>query len=348
MKDNLAKKIIVTGGAGFIGTNLTVRLLRNGHRVTLLDNFSRKGTLQNLGYIKETFKNRNMVVEKVDIRDFPEVCRIIMDSDVIYHLASQVAVTSSIKNPREDFEINILGTLNILEAARRQKKKPIIIYSSTNKVYGDLRSLKIKEKRKRYVFDKSIGGIDESFLPDYHTPYGCSKGASEAYLIDYHRLYGIPTVVFRQSCIYGPHQMGNVDQGWLAHIAIRVLQDKHVTIFGNGKQIRDLLYIDDLVDAYENAITHIKISAGRIYNIGGGLDHSFSILEYIDYLESLLGRKIKIIYKKERPGDQKIYISNTKRIKKELSWDVKICHYKGLEKMISWLSQNQDIFANLK
>ena len=324
-------KVLVTGGAGFIGSNLVERLLLRGDSVILFDNLSRCGVEKNISWLKKTCKTNKLKIVKADIRNFSKVLEMVKGVDVIFHLAAQVAVTSSVANPREDFEINLLGTLNVLEAARCQKKKPIVIYSSTNKVYGKL-SLK----------DEKIGnGIKETQPLDFYSPYGVSKGASDQYVHDYARIYGLPTVVFRQSCVYGQHQMGMEDQGWLAHFVISVLKGKTINIFGDGKQIRDLLYVDDLIDAYLLAVEKIEKVRGEIFNIGGGRANAISIIDAIKLIEKKTGRKVKLKFAKERPGDQKIFISNNKKLKDLLGFSVKTNYSQGLDKLISWL-QNQN------
>ncbi len=332
-------RILITGGAGFIGTNAALHFLKNKEKVTLLDNFSRKGTKINASFIKKNFPDVDILTE--DIRNFSALQKVVRKHDVVIHLAGQVAVTTSVLNPREDFEINALGTFNVLEAARMAKHKPIVLYSSTNKVYGEFPS-KIVRKGKRYmdVFHKN--GIDEGERLDFHSPYGCSKGVGDQYVRDYSRLYDLPTVVFRQSCIYGVHQFGVEDQGWVAHFIIKVLKKKPITVFGNGMQVRDILYVDDLIHAYERAINKISKVNGEIFNIGGGVENSLSLLELLDKLEKRTNTTIPVTFAEKRPGDQDIYISNNTKIKKVLGWKPSVAVEDGLGKLFTWLEDSID------
>lgn len=340
---------LITGGAGFIGSHVAERLLREGWRVTLLDNLSRFGVRNNLSYLTHAYSSKQLSFISADIRDYQKVKRAVAKCDVVYHFAGQVAVTTSLLYPREDFEINALGTLNVLEAARQSKHRPIIIYASTNKVYGSIKSLSVREKTHRYVYAKGVYGINELCQLDFHSPYGCSKGVGDQYVRDYFRMYAIPTIVFRQSCIYGSRQMGIEDQGWVAHIAARAVLGKPVTFYGDGKQVRDLLHVSDLVDAFQLGIARIKKSQGEVYNIGGGLSHSFSLREYVAFLEQKIGRKISLTQGNWRSGDQKVYISNTEKLQHDLGWRVKTCHKDGLSELISWVKDNQKIFeANFR
>ena len=340
-KDN---KILITGGAGFIGSNLSNYLLAKGWEVTIVDNLSRNGTWENLVWLKNNHRYSKLNVNIIDIRNFNEIKRIISKVNVIYHLAGQVAVTTSFLNPRHDFEVNALGTFNILEAARELGHKPIIIFASTNKVYGQMNGVNVKEGKFRYSYRNFPDGIHEEHHLDFHSPYGCSNGVADQYTRDYYRMYNIPTVVFRQSCIYGPRQMGIEDQGWVAHFAISTVLGKRINIYGDGKQVRDLLHVYDLIEAYQNAVKNIKKSAGQVYNIGGGVEHSFSLLEYLKYLEELSGKKIKTKFDEWRPGDQKVYITNIKKLKNELSWRPKISHKKGLKELFEWVKKNKELF----
>lgn len=334
-------KALVTGGAGFIGSNLTSHLLNEGWNVMILDSLCRAGTDRNLSWLKNQPNANKLDIRIKDIRDFEAVKDAVKNTDMIVHLAGQVAVTTSCQNPREDFDINANGALNILEAARSAGHKPVIIYASTNKVYGALDHLKTKKISKRYVFKDDMDGVDEKCLLDFHSPYGCSKGAADQYMRDYFRIYGIPTIVFRQSCIYGPLQMGMEDQGWVAHIAISALNGKTVTIYGDGRQVRDLLFVDDLVNAYMKAVNYIGKAAGKVYNIGGGKDNAVSLLEYIKHLEKVLGKKINTTYSAVRPGDQKIFIADNSKVTKDLKWRIKTPFNRGIIKLLSWIKKNK-------
>ncbi len=337
-------KVVITGGAGFIGINTALRFLEKGWAVTIFDNFSRLGSKSNLEYLHSKFK-RNLKIVVGDVRySKKELVPLVRDADAVIHLAAQVAVTTSVENPREDFEINALGTLNVLEAARNSRSNPILLYSSTNKVYGNLSEHEIVEKQTRYEFKRLPYGVPEDIGLDFYSPYGCSKGAADQYIHDYARIYGIRTVVFRQSCIYGPHQFGMEDQGWLAWFTIAALENKPITIYGTGKQVRDVLYVDDLVNAYELAIDKIKVTKGQIYNIGGGPKNTISVwYEFFPMLEKFVGRKIKVDFKTQRPGDQLIYISDVRKCKKDFSWEPQTSVSSGLDKLFKWIIENKQL-----
>lgn len=341
----MRKKALVTGGAGFIGTNLTTTLLEKGYEVIVFDSLIRRGSRKNLSWLLKNFRSPKLTVEKKDVRDFDSVKRAVSKVDLVFHLAAQVAVTSSVTNPRQDFEVNAQGTLNVLEAARLCGHKPMVIYASTNKVYGAMDSLRVGKGETRYSYLDFPCGISENFPLDFHSPYGCSNGAADQYTRDYQRIFGVPTVVFRQSCIYGPRQMGMEDQGWVAHFAICGELGRQITIYGDGKQVRDILYVDDLIDAYFAAVEKIKKSAGEIYNIGGGVANSLSIIEYLKILEAKLGKKVKIRFSDWRPGDQKVFISDNSKVEKELGWKIKNPYEKGLDKLLDWVKENKRLFA---
>lgn len=341
-------KILITGGAGFIGINAADYYLKKGFEVIILDNFSRKGGRENIEWLKEKH-NSNIVVVKADVRyDQKKLQNIIEKVNIVLHLAGQVAVTNSVENPREDFENNALGTFNVLEATRLSGNNPIFIYSSTNKVYGGLEDLKIIESESRYNFKSLPFGIPETRSLDFHSPYGCSKGAAEQYVRDYARIYGLNTIVFRQSCIYGQRQFGIEDQGWIAWFIIALTIDKKITIFGNGKQVRDLLYIDDLLDAYFMVAENIEKTRGQIYNIGGGEKNTISIwLELKPALEKLFKKEINVSTLNTRPGDQPIFISDIRKAKKDFDWEPKVDINKGIEKLYTWIEENKSMFQKL-
>ncbi len=316
------KKILITGGAGFIGTNLAAYLLKKGKRVRIFDNLSREGTKENLKWLKTLKGNLEVII--ADIRDDKKVREVVKNVDVIYHLAAQVAVTSSVTDPKEDFEINALGTLNLLEAMRKFSPESILIFASTNKVYGEL-------------YKNSKFAVAEDQILDFYSPYGCSKGAADQYVRDYSRIYGLKTIVFRQSCIYGLHQFGTIEQGWVAHFAISGLKGRSITIYGDGKQVRDVLDIDDLIKAFQLSLKNIARTKGEIYNIGGGRENSISLLKLIAKLEKLIGKKIPYAFANWRPGDQKIYISDIKKAKKDFGWSPKIKVDEGLKRLLNWI-----------
>lgn len=340
MKKNksLRRKVFISGGAGFIGSNVARHHLDQGDYVVVYDNLSRDGTVKNIKWLKDNSNNKNFKFIKGDIRDFKKLNRSLVDFDIIYHLAAQVAVTTSMSDPRSDFEINALGTFNMLEAFRLKSKKAVFIYSSTNKVYGNLEDLNCKVKGGRYVFSNKYykKGVNEDRGIDFHSPYGCSKGAGDQYVRDFGRVFGLNTVVFRQSCIYGQRQFGNEDQGWVIHFVRTVLKNEQLKIFGDGMQVRDILHVDDLINAYQLAIKKPKISRGKIYNVGGGLDNSVSLLELINILKSKLNLNINYKFFDWREGDQKIYISDNSKLEKELNWKPKFNKLIGITKLINW------------
>ena len=337
------KHVLITGGAGFIGINTAYYYLGRGDKVTIFDNLSRKGTAINLKSLQKKYPKVDFI--KGDVKEVEEVGKVIRGKDVIFHFAGQVAVTTSVTNPREDFEINALGALNVLETVRTQKLDPIIIYSSTNKVYGDLAHVKIKETATRYEFVDRPHGVSEAEPLDFHSPYGCSKGAADQYMRDYHRIYGLRTIVFRQSCVYGPHQFGVEDQGWVAWFLIAALLGKPLTIYGNGKQVRDILYVDDLVEAYDLAIQKVQVTAGEIYNIGGGAKNSISIWkEFGPMVEELIGKKVSVSHLPERPGDQPIFIADLRKAQKDFGWKPKIEYKEGVNRLFLWLKEHEKIF----
>ncbi len=337
-------KILITGGAGFIGINTAEYFLKQGSKVFLYDNLSRKGSRTNLAWIKKQYPKIQYV--DGDIGDFTKLKKEVEGKDVVFHFAGQVAVTTSVENPREDFEANAMGALNILEAIRLSKSRPIIIYSSTNKVYGELKDIEIIEKKTRYEFKNLPFGISETHCLDFHSPYGCSKGASDQYIRDYARIYGLKTLVFRQSCIYGPHQFGVEDQGWLAWFVIAAFFKKPIKIYGNGKQVRDVLYIDDLLRVFDLGIKNINKVKGQIYNIGGGSRNTMSVwLEFKDVLKGILGEEPVVTFESWRPGDQPIFVSDVRKAKRDLGWEPKVSIKEGTKKLFDWISQNKELFS---
>ncbi|RKY30477.1 MAG: CDP-paratose 2-epimerase [Candidatus Omnitrophota bacterium] len=342
------KKIIVTGGAGFIGINVAYALLKKKDNfVIIYDNLSRAGTEKNLEWIS-SFNFPNLQFIKGDVRDYKKLKEVVKNSNEIYHLAAQVAVTKSVEDPIEDFKINAEGTLYLLEACRLKCPDAIFIFSSTNKVYGDLSHLKIKEGKKRYFLVNKKNGISEDENLDFHSPYGNSKGVADQYVRDYYRIYGLKTVVFRQSCIYGPHQYGNEDQGWVAHFVIKSILNEKINIYGDGKQVRDILEVSDLIKAYILAVKKIELCKGEIFNIGGGVKNTFSLCELIEYLEKTLNRKIEVEFFDWRPGDQKVFISNNKKLETKTGWKPEIDKEKGLKRLINWVKRNINIIKELK
>lgn len=343
-----AERILVTGGAGFIGSNLVNRLLKQGHKVVIFDNLSRSGCRQNIGWLQQQYGEDALCVVQADLTDYAALQRAAQGANRIYHLAGQVAVTTSVKDPRQDFEANALGTFNMLEAARTVADNPIVLYASTNKVYGGMEDIKIVEEETRYGYADFPHGIPETQPLDFHSPYGCSKGAGDQYVRDYARIYGLRSVVVRQSCIYGYRQFGIEDQGWLAWFIIAALKGRPISIYGNGKQVRDALFIDDLLNGYEAIVQKIDDVAGNIYNIGGGPSNTVSIWrEFGPLLEELLGRPVVVDYQEWRPGDQPVYISDIRKAERELGWKPQVPVAQGAECLFRWIYDNQPLFCHL-
>jgi CDP-paratose 2-epimerase len=341
-EEHSTMKVLITGGAGFIGCNWASRLMGMGNEVTILDNLSRKGSTLNLEWLRN---QGNFDFIQADVRNAEAVNRVAQSQDAIYHLAGQVAVTTSVENPREDFEVNAGGTLNVIEAARLSGSNPIVVYASTNKVYGGMENVNVREDASRYGYINLPNGISEDQPLDFHSPYGCSKGTGDQYVRDYSRIYGMRTVVFRQSCIYGIRQFGVEDQGWLAHFAIATAKNRPIAIYGDGKQVRDLLWIDDLLNAYTIALTHPEKITGKIFNLGGGPRFALSIwMELKPKLEKLAGHDIKAEYKPWRPGDQKVYISDIRKAAKELGWEPTVSPEEGIRRIWDWIKANLELF----
>ena len=339
-------KYLITGGAGFIGSNYANRLIQRGDGVAIFDNLSRGGAEKNLKWLSEFHGKNKFTFIQGDIRDLDAITAAVQGQQVVVHLAAQVAVTTSVEDPQTDFEINAWGTFNVLEAARSLETKPIVVYASTNKVYGELEDLQVVEEGTRYMLKNLPEGIDETRGLDFHSPYGCSKGAGDQYVRDYYRMYGIPTIVFRQSCIYGMRQFGIEDQGWVAWFIIAALKNHPITIYGDGKQIRDLLFVDDLWDAYDLAVANISKTQGEVFNIGGGIENSISIWkEFSEILERISGKQIQVDRKDWRPGDQKVYISDISKIRKVLGWNPKVNVENGIARLYKWAEENKGLFA---
>ena len=340
-------RYFVTGGAGFIGANYVARLTARGETVVVYDNLSRRGAARNLAWLQSTYGADAFTFIRGDVRDAALLAASIRDAgaDVIVHLASQVAVTTSVQDPRTDFECNALGAFNVLEAARLSGRQPIVLYASTNKVYGGMEGLRVEELATRYAYRDMPHGIPEAYPLDFHSPYGCSKGAGDQYVRDYARIYGLPTVVFRQSCIYGPRQFGVEDQGWVAWFIIAALLGKPITIYGNGKQVRDVLFVEDLLDAYDAAVARMDCAAGQIYNIGGGPVHQLSVWsEFGPLLQALLGREIPVTWSDWRPGDQRIYVSDIRKAAQDLGWQPRVGVEEGIERLFTWVVDNRALF----
>jgi CDP-paratose 2-epimerase len=336
--------VIVTGGAGFIGSNVSAAFLRDGHRVTIFDSLARPGVERNLEWLQSQAREGALRFVRGDVRDAELVQSVVGASDVhvVFHFAAQTAVTTSLVNPREDLQINVLGTQNVLESIRHSRAlvAPMLFFTSTNKVYGALEHHPAHETPTRYCFaepELDVHGISESEPLDFHSPYGCSKGSADQYVHDYARIYGLRSVVFRMSCIYGPRQFGTEDQGWVAHFMLAAAAGRQLTIYGNGKQVRDLLFIDDLVRAFRLAALHIETTAGNVYNIGGGRQNSVSVWhELRPRLEQFADRSLKVTLESWRPGDQPVYVSDTRRAYHDFSWQPAIGVDEGLSRLWDW------------
>lgn len=336
--------IVITGGAGFIGSNSADYFLHKGHKITIFDNLSRPGSQANLDWLQERHGDIWHFIQG-DVRDYDRLAAAVQGADVILHLASQVAVTTSVINPREDFEINALGTFNMLEAVRHYCPQAAVLYASTNKVYGAMESVRIEEKTTRYAFADFVDGIPENFPLDFHSPYGCSKGAGDQYVIDFARIYGLRGVSMRQSCIYGPRQFGVEDQGWVAHFIISGVFYKPITIYGNGKQVRDLLHVSDLIRAYDHIIAKIDTLKGQAINLGGGPENTLSIWsEFGPWLESMLGYQLEVARADVRPGDQMVFVANIERARGQLGWQPEINLQEGIAELFQWVTQNKELF----
>lgn len=336
-------KILITGGAGFIGSHAADHFMKLGHAVSVMDNLSRTGSEMNLLWLKERWP-RGLTVLGGDIRSYADVAKAVKGTEAIFHFASQVAVTTSIQDPRTDFEVNALGTLNVLEAARHVTPPPAVVFTSTNKVYGRMENLAVVPMADRYELQDFPDGIDERIPIDCHSPYGCSKGCADQYVKDYYRIYGVPTVVLRMSCIYGPRQFGNEDQGWVAHFAISALLGRPVTVYGDGRQVRDILFVSDLMDLLEGVLGNVQVGAGQVYNIGGGPSNTTSVLELIALLEELIGRKVDRSFSQWRPGDQPVYVSNVRKARCDIGWEPKVPKEKGVQMLLEWASAHQEMF----
>jgi CDP-paratose 2-epimerase len=337
--------VIVTGGAGFIGSNVAAAFLRDGHRVTVFDNLQRPGSERNLEWLLTMPHAAELRFVGGDVRDADLVRSVVGARDVhlVFHFAAQTAVTTSLVAPREDLEVNVVGTHNVLEAVRTSLAPlpPMLFYTSTNKVYGALTHRPVEELATRYRFaDPELDGtgVSEQEPLDFHSPYGCSKGAADQYVRDYARIYDLRTVVFRMSCVYGPRQFGNEDQGWVAHFMHAIARDELLSIYGDGKQVRDLLYIDDLVRAFKLAALRIENTAGNTYNMGGGPSNTISIwCELRPLLEELAGRRLEATMRDWRPADQPVYVSDTRRAERDFGWRPDVEIGQGLRRLWAWV-----------
>jgi CDP-paratose 2-epimerase len=335
-----AQTILVTGGAGFIGTNLAARLLADGHRVVVYDNLSRAGVEDNLRWLRACHGDR-VEVEVADTRDADRLRAAVARADAVYHFAAQVAVTSSLVDPVADFDVNLRGTLNLLEAIRAQERRPPLVFTSTNKVYGALDDVELEQIDTRYRprdMHLRLHGISEARPLDFHSPYGCSKGGADQYILDYARSFGLPAVVLRMSCIYGPHQCGNEDQGWVAHFLIRALQHRPITLYGDGLQVRDILFVEDLVEALLLCRRRIDTLRGRAFNMGGGPRNTTSLVELVERIGRLGGGAPEVSHADWRVGDQRYYVSDTHAFEAATGWHAGVGVAEGVGRLHDWLA----------
>jgi CDP-paratose 2-epimerase len=340
------KTMLVTGGAGFIGVNASAYFAERGWDVIIFDNLSRKGADKNLDWLRS---NRQIRFIQGDIRDAERVNRAVADHEpkAIIHLAAQVAVNSSVSNPRTDFEINALGTLNLLEGIRNHSPGTFLINASTNKVYGALENLDIVERERRYEFKANVEGVSESQPLNFQSPYACSKGAADQYTIDYDRIYGLNTVTLRQSCIYGPHQLGVEDQGWVAWFVIAALSKQRITIYGDGKQLRDVLYVGDLIDCYDRAIQRRAQIGGEVFNIGGGKENTVSLIELLDLIAQHAGEIQAVDTREWRPADQPVFVCDVRKAWNCLGWRPRTGIATGVEYLVEWFGSSMFVSSTL-
>ena len=334
--------ITITGGAGFVGTNVAAHFLDAGRPVLLLDSLARAGVAENFEWLRARYGARVQLCQR-DIRDAGAVREAVEGASAVFHFAAQVAVTTSLVSPIEDFEINARGTLNVLEAIRHRARGPIpLLFTSTNKVYGALEDVPVRSEGGRHLpADSQIArhGISEARALDFHSPYGCSKGAADQYVVDYARTFDLPFAAFRMSCIYGPHQKGTEDQGWVAHFILQALRGEPITLYGDGMQVRDLLWAPDLVEAFALGLENIGALQGRAWNIGGGPTNIASLLEIVDCIEELSGARPEVNWGTWRPGDQKFYISDTRAFENATGWRAQVGVREGVERLYRWLAQ---------
>jgi CDP-paratose 2-epimerase len=336
------RPILITGGAGFIGSNLADRLAAAGNEVIVYDALSRPGVERNLAWLKDRH-GRLITHVAGDVRDEDQLVRAVGEAGAVFHFAAQVAVTTSLADPREDFDINVRGTINLLDAVRMRHDRVPVIFASTNKVYGDLADVEFDTLHDRYEPKSFVArrGIDESRPLDFHTPYGCSKGAADQYVIDYARSFGIPTAVFRMSCIYGQRQMGTEDQGWVAHFLIRALEGRPITIYGDGRQVRDILDVGDAVNAYVAALDNIDHIAGSAFNLGGGPANAISLLELIGEMRGIIGRDIDLRFEEWRQGDQRWFVADTSKARATLGLPKPRGWRDGVAALAEWLASER-------
>jgi CDP-paratose 2-epimerase len=342
------RPVLVTGGAGFIGCNIADALASQGHEVLVYDALSRPGVERNLAWLKERRGERVGSIV-ADIRDEDELARAAREAKAVFHMAAQVAVTTSMVDPREDFDINVRGTLHLLDALRLKGDGTPVVFASTNKVYGDLADLDFRLEGDRYVpVDPSVAGfgISEHRPLDFHTPYGCSKGAADQYVLDYARSFGLRSAVLRMSCIYGVRQMGTEDQGWVAHFLIRALEGRPITLYGDGCQARDILDVSNAVEAYLKAWERIDRIRGRAFNLGGGPANAVSLRELLAHISGLLGREVEVRFDDWRAGDQRYFVADSRRLREELATSAAVPWKQGVANLLEWLRESRGLVRN--
>ncbi len=340
------RSVVIFGGAGFIGSNLAHQLLQTTDaKIHIYDNLSRAGVRCNLASLQKAAGNSGRLQITIgDIREPAMVERAVRYATEVYHFAAQVAVTTSVSDPRLDYEVNLMGTFNILEAVRKHGRKPFLLFTSTNKVYGEMVSHTVVMRKTRWDYVNG-GGISESEPLDFHSPYGCSKGAADQYVHDYARIYEIPTVVFRMSCIAGARQFGNEDQGWVAHFVYAALSNTPVVIYGDGLQVRDVLCVDDLLRAMDAVREKSDLTAGQVYNVGGGPENTTSLLELIDRIEDLTGKQVRYQRAARRPGDQLVYVSDISKLRRETGWEPRLTVTETVDQICNWWRRNRELFV---
>ncbi|HEY6273085.1 MAG TPA: GDP-mannose 4,6-dehydratase [Terriglobales bacterium] len=342
MNTQQSRSVLILGGAGFIGSNLAQHLLeRTDALVHVFDNISRAGVHRNLEWLRRISAGSGRLrVTFGDVRDADQVEKAVSQANEIYHFAAQVAVTTSIIDPRLDFEVNLAGTFNVLDAVRRCGHNPFLLFTSTNKVYGDLGLGPPVSEPTRYSYPQHHG-VSEAQALDFHSPYGCSKGAADQYVLDFSRIYGLSAVVFRMSCVAGPRQFGTEDQGWVAHFLYSALQRQPIVIYGDGRQVRDVLCVHDLVRAFEGVRLNRHMSSGQVYNVGGGARNGVSLLELIDKIERLIAYRLEYALERRRPGDQLVYLTDYSKLERHTGWRPEIGLEKTLELLLQFWEENQ-------
>ena len=337
--------VLVTGGAGFIGSNIADRLLRDGRRVRIYDSVARAGVQANIDWLKARGGERLEVVV-ADVRDHARLAQAVEGASAVFHMAAQVAVTTSLVDPVEDFDVNVRATLALLEAVRATGRRTPVVFASTNKVYGDLADMAFERRGERYVpTDAALRehGVSEARPLDFHTPYGCSKGAADQYVLDWARSYDLPTCVMRMSCVYGPRQMGTEDQGWVAHFLIRALEGETITLYGDGRQVRDILQVSDVVGAYMAALGQIEAVRGRAFNLGGGPDNAVSLRELIAHIGKLHGRPVDVAYADWRQGDQRFFVADMREAERALGLAPRTPWRDGVADLADWLAEHRGL-----